>query len=177
MERTLGYLLGAACGIAIGVIAVILITKWTHKDKKIKCSFDERQELAIGRGAKYGFYTLMIYNFLYGAIDTVVTKKFVDNALALFVGILIAAIVYISYCIWEEAYFSLNENPQKVMIAFVIIAIINLALFGMNAAGGNLIKDGMIQYGVANLLCGLLFVVIFVELWAKSHFKKREEES
>lgn len=177
MEYKMGYVLGVMCGVLICVIICMFIFKWTHKDKAFKCKFDERQELAIGRGAKYALYTLMSYNVLYAVIDEGIEQKFISNSLALITGLIIAAAVYVGYCIWKEAYFALNENPKRVMIAFAMIAIVNFMSFAMNTTHGNLVKDGVIQLTASNLLCGILFALIFIELILKSISKKREEHA
>ena len=47
--------LGMVTGLVLGLILFIIILKVTKKDGKIKCQYDERQELARGKGFKYGY--------------------------------------------------------------------------------------------------------------------------
>ena len=103
-------MLAMLCGVACGLILVAIILKITKtkKDNGIKCKYDERQIIARGHGFKLGFFTLVIYDFIYGMLGIFSTKQLFDPLLAMTIGIMIAAAVHITYCIWKEAYFSLN---------------------------------------------------------------------
>lgn len=43
-------------------------------------------------------------------------------------GIVLGLVVYVSYAVLNEGYFSLNENPRRVVILFAIIAAGNLLI-------------------------------------------------
>ena len=40
-----GHVIGVSAGVAIGVLLVIAILKFSKKDGSLKCKYDERQEL------------------------------------------------------------------------------------------------------------------------------------
>ena len=172
MERTIGIL----CGIAVGFLVSVLLLKWTKKDNSSKCKFDERQELVRGRGFKYGFISLIIGNFLYAVIDLVFEKKVIDTLAGMTICVIIAVLVHASYCIWNEGYFAMNENPQKVLVMFSGIAVLNFVIFLINALHRNIIIDGVVTFGIANFFCGIMCLVIFAVLFIKWKRDNREEE-
>lgn len=172
----IGYMLGVLCGVFLGGILIIAILRLTKKDGSIKCKYDERQQAVRGRGFKYGFFTLMFYDLIYAWSDDILGRRYFDNSVGMVVGIFLGVLVYVGYCIWHEGYFSLNENPKKVLIAFAVIAIMNFIIFAVNLIHGNVIKNGILTFNCINLFCGIMFLIIFGELFIKALCNKRETE-
>lgn len=168
---------GVVCGIIVGIILVVILLKITKTNGKIKCEFDERQEMIRGRGFKYGFYTLLIYDAVYGVVDLTVEKPYADNLLMLVIGIAISVVVYAGYAIWHESYFALNESPRKFLIAFAAVAVINLAIAGINAKRGILIQEGQLTWYGTNLVAGIMFLAIMLVLGVKLLVVKKEADS
>ena len=160
-------LMGTIIGLVVGVFIVIIILKLTKKDGKLKCEYDERQDAVRGKGYRLSFSVLAIYNFLYGFYGILIEKPFLDPFVAMMFGICLSVAVHVSYCIWHDAYFSLNENPKKVLFAFAAIAIFNLLIGAIGIREGNMIRDGVITFRSVNLICGMMFIVIFIALLAK----------
>lgn len=167
--------LGILCGLLIGGIVVVIILKLTKEDGSVKCKYDERQQLVRGRGFKYGFFVLLIYNFLYGMADLAAERRYLDSGAAMTLGICVGVLVYAVYCIWNDGYFSLNENPRKVLIAFVFIGVFNLLLGLRQIKAGELIVNGMLTFRCTNLLCGAMFLVLFLVIFVKWICNKREK--
>lgn len=170
-EHTAGYLVGVGIGVAIGLIVVAVILKVTRNDGGIRCKFDERQAIIRGKGYQYGFISLVICNILYALLSATDLKLPVDLDMAVFLGIFISIVVMISYLIWHDAYFALNERRPRVMIAFMLIAALNLWLGVKSILEGRAVRDGVLTGGSLNLFCGILFIIIFVVLLAK-HIKE-----
>lgn len=170
------YLLGILCGAAVGVILVVLILKWTKKDGSSKCKFDERQQLVRGRGFKYAFFSLVICNAVYAAVDAGMEEKLIDAPVGVSAGVVISAVVYACYCIWNEGYFALNENPKRVLAAFVLIALLNFGVFAGNVMKNGMLEDGVLNVSCMNLLCGVMFLVVFAVMLAKWIQNKREAD-
>jgi len=171
-------MLAMLCGVACGLILVAIILKITKtkKDNGIKCKYDERQIIARGHGFKLGFFTLVIYDFIYGMLGIFSTKQLFDPLLAMTIGIMIAAAVHITYCIWKEAYFSLNEEPKRVLIAFLLIALANILIGIVNISNGEIFTNGVLNFRIVNLLCGFFFFEIFIALGIKKLVNKKEKE-
>lgn len=170
------YLLGIVCGVAIGLILIMFLLKWTKKDGSSRCKFDERQQLVRGRGFKYAFFSLVICNAVYAAADTVMEDKLMDVPMGICSCVVISVGVYACYCIWNEGYFALNESPKRVLVAFILIALLNFAVFARSVIRNGIFENGVLSTGCMNLLCGVLFLVIFAVLLLKQMQNRREAE-
>lgn len=170
------YAAGLAAGVLVGILFIFIFLKVTKTDGKMKCKYDERQNTARGNGFKYGFFTLLICNLLQAfAFDGKMSLP-VDQSVILLISVVLGILVYVSYCIWNDAYFSLNENRRKVLVGFVVIGVFNLLIGISNLHSGKAFTDGVLNFRSINLFCGLLFLVIFAVLLAKHLTKKQEEE-
>jgi hypothetical protein len=156
------FLLGALFGL---LLVFILLSK-----KK----YDERQALIRGKAYMISFFIMIAYYTIYG-FSTILQDK-LDTSTAMFIGVLIAAAIHFSYCIWKDAYFSLNEDKKKMMIAFVSISIFNLVIGLGNLFHGEIIVDGVITYHILNLLCAILFLYLFIVLLVKKLTMDRQSE-
>lgn len=169
--------LGFFVGIVAGCILIAIILKITKTDGSIKCNYDERQQLVRGKGFKYGFFTLIICNFLALGLSSFTKKQYIESEVFMIISILIGVFVYAVYCIWNDAYFSLNESPKKVLIAFALIALLNIGLGYRNYLRGILFQNGVLTIHCTNLFCGVLFLLIFLVLAIKHIYQKAEHLS
>lgn len=167
------WYLGLVVGVLVGVAVVVFVFKTSRTDG-LKCKYDERQAIVRGNGFKYGFATLALYNAAYGLCAGAWKKPFMDTLTAMVLGICIAAAVYIVYCIWNDAYFSLNENPKRVLLGFALIALLNYMIAGMNFYHNEMVEDGVLTYRSCNLICAVLFTVIFAALFIKKIIRGAE---
>ncbi len=175
-EQDMAYKAGILVGIIVGIIIFCVLIKFMRNDGSMKADYDERQELIRGRGYKLGFFTLMLLE-----VAVILLKEFygelpLDNSMEQFIVICIAVMVFVSYTIWNEGYFAINENPKKTMIAFVGVLLFNLFPTINAFSSGIAIEDGKLTFHAANLVCVILFFVVFVVLLIKTIVDKREEE-
>ena len=166
-EHKLGMLAGMAAGLLVGLIVAAIIMKLTKINGRMKCEYDERQSVIRGKGYKYGFFAFMICNFLHGMSYAAEITLPLDPAAFAVLSIIIALAVQISYCIWNDAYFSLNENKTRVLIVFAVIGIVNLVLGIFGLCEGRAIENGVLNFRCTNLFCGVLFLYIFCVLFLK----------
>ena len=103
-------------------------------------------------------------------------KPFMDVSTAMISCMLIGIIVYASYCIWHEGYFSINENPRRLVVIFVVVTVLNLLVFFMNALHGEVIVDGVVTFRVINLLVAIMSFIVLVVLLLKNLVDKREDD-
>ncbi len=172
-----GYMLaGIITGVVLGLVVAAVLMRLTKKDKKEKFTYDERQKALRGVGYKYAFFTLVIYNVAYGILDMTLAVKWAETFTAMMIGVLLAVLVHVVYSIWHECYFSLNEEPKKVLILFGVIAVVNAIIAIMQGLNGELIVNGMLSNSCANLIVAIMFGAILIVLAAKSQQKKREAE-
>ena len=93
-----------------------------------------------------------------------------------FVSVIVALgiLVYAGYSIFHEAYLGLNETPGRVIISFIIIALINLAGGITQYAKGNVLEDEKVGIMSVNLTCGVLMLLIVFMILIKKCMDKRE---
>lgn len=166
-------------GFLTGVVVVLMV--WAvcllmSKAEKKSCSYDERQLLMRGKGFQYGFFTLMIYNMVYGAAYMDEMPSWCDNMTGNFIGIALALLVFGTYCIWNDAYVSLNQNPKRVYILSSICAIVNLLVGIFNICDEEMIVDGRITFHSVNILLAVVFAVFIVVFGLKNYRDSRETE-
>ena len=169
------YILGFIVGVAL-VAVVCLILGFVFKKKRCNSeNYDERQNLVRGKAYKIGFFTLLIYNGIYMMIAALWPNFFMEAPAAAFLGIVIAVAVFGSYCIWHDAYLGLSENPKQIFILFGVIMALNFVCGIHHITEGDVIVNGVLTFNSLNLLCGVLFLILFVVFGLKA-LKNRMEE-
>ena len=70
----------------------------------------------------------------------------------------------------------LSANFVNIALVAVLAGGINFAVAVMAIIKGNMIEDGMLQTPFVNLICGLMFVVVGVEMLLKKRVDAAAEE-
>lgn len=170
----MAYKLGVLTGILLGIVLIYFILRYTKTDRTVKCKYDERQKQIRANGFTYGFYTCMICNAVFAVAPLMEIHLPADLSVQMFLSILFAAAVQVCYCIWKGAYFSLNEDRKKVLVAFAFIALVNLLLGIFSFYSGKAFTEGRLNLRSLNLFCGLLFLLIFAVLFFRKMTKGEE---
>lgn len=165
-----------ALGIFIGVCVGVFLLAVCNRNGRIKTEYDERQQVIRGVGYKYAAYAtwglLGVYLFL-----EVFDVLPMENACAIFIIIMIGLLVQISYSIWKDAYWGNNNNVKKYIILFVVITAINGASAFVRYRSGEMIVDGKLAFsGSINLICTVMFLLIGLQLIAKTFIAGDAEE-
>lgn len=162
--------------ITIPLAIVILCLTVSKKTDSSKSEYDERQLIARGEAAKYSLLTLGIYNALWLMAQISEINIPVINETVIGIGLSLAVLVHVTYSIWKDAYFALNENRKVLMIVFAIIAGINILILISYIVHGTLINNGKLGIGGLTIATCVMFVWIFSMLVAKSIKDKKEAE-
>lgn len=172
MER----LSGVITGVVVGLLLVAVILKVTKKDGRIKCKYDERQELIRGKGFKLGFFTMLIYNGCFALYNLAIEKPVLDPFAGSFLGMVFGVAVFATYCVWNDAYFSLNTNRKKLSWCFGLIAVLNIAAGVSNLWYNKAVmeEDAYIAISGVSILCGILFLLLFILMFVKSCVDKEK---
>ncbi len=180
MEKDAPLTVGMVLGLLLGLMLVVLLLTVTKKGEDTRCKFDERQELLRGRGFKYGFFAMLISLFvlyILGGMD-MISPWLAENQLG--VILVVGMVVCICYCIWNDAYFALNENRTMLVVVFIAAGLINLGLgIGgiVKSISANAAEHIVSQpFSSMNLLVGIMFVIIAVALLAKKVLKDGKDE-
>ena len=153
--------IGIAVAMTVGLAAGLLVVALLFRKKVLDCTFDERQERARGVAFKYGFFTLMISIYAYGASELAVGRwcdAMTGSCLCVAAGLLVFAVT----CILKDAYLSLRERPRRIMTLFVLLTVFNLGVGTEQAVKGKLVEDGVLTFRVTNLVAGALTLVILL---------------
>ena len=170
------YTIGMITGILAAALIMALFAKRINKIRRGPCKYDERQELVRGRGFKYGFFTLMAYNLVLGTAYMDAAPEWCDMLMQNIIGVVLAVSVFGVYCIWNDAYMSINESPSFVYFFFWGIGGLNLFSGVMNLVHGSIVEDGRLTFRGSNLMLGAIFVLFGIVFWMRNHSRNHDEE-
>lgn len=167
-----GKLFGAVCGAFVGLLLILFM----KKDGRLRCKYDERQELIRGRGFKYAFYMLLgclVIDVLFGEMLDRVMERSVAGMLYVCIGVIVISV----HGILNDGYFSLNENPKRAVAIFFGLFLINLAGSLFYIHSGLLVENGRLTDRALNLICAVTLLVIILAIFWKNACRKRQEEA
>ena len=174
MNLSLRYNFGLLTGVLVGALVGLGMIALLFRLKVMDLTFDERQERARGQAYKYGFWTMITCLLLYGFSDMVL-GRWCDVIAGVMLCVAAAMVMFASVCIVKDAYLSLKEKPRKVMTLLTVITILNLAIGFMNWKNGRVVQDGILTFGAANGICGIMVLVILAVYVVNHLLAKRED--
>ena len=166
-----GKLVGALCGAFVGVLLILFM----NKDRRFKCRYDERQELIRGKSFKYAFYALiacLVTDIMFGELLDQVMARDAVGMLYLCIGVIVLSV----HGILNDGYFSLNDNPKRVVTVFLTLFLMNFAGTLFYIFNGLLVKNGKLTDRVINLMCAVTLLIIVLVMLVKTAGKKQQEE-
>ena len=129
-------------------------------DKFKEAKYDERQTAVRGRAFKYAYGTLLVALLFYAASDDIWNWCVPLTGCAAAIAVSIVPYVWVS--IMNEAYWCANTKRIGQYVTFALLGLMNLGLALSSWLRGDLIVDGVLQIGGANLVLGSVFIYIFV---------------
>jgi len=145
-------------------VCILLLIALSEERRLQRPQYDERQELERGRGFRYGFFTMLIFNGGVLCFDWTGVipgrNQMILYASGLFAGLL----VYAVYCIWNESYFALNQRTNAVIAFFTVIGLFNLVIAITAIVRGTMIENGRFTESFLNLECAVIFLVLMVTM-------------
>lgn len=170
-SRLVGCIVGFLGGLGIAIILLVFVKKkGEYKDK-----FDERQILVRGRAFKYGMITALIYFAILGILTEGKLLNYFKPSGLIMVGVLLSIGVCAGYAIWNDGYFSLSTNKNRLIVSFGIITVFMASTSVLSILSGMIIDDGKISFLVTNIFGTIMFIVIFVILIIKAVIDSRED--
>ena len=129
-------------------------------DKFKEAKYDERQTAVRGRAFKYAYGTLLVALLFYAASDDIWNWCVPLTGCA--AAIAVSLVPYVCVSIMNEAYWWANTKRIGQYVTFALLGLMNLGLALSSWLRGDLIVDGVLQIGGANLVLGSVFIYIFV---------------
>ena len=169
-----GTAAGLVAGIVVGLIVVFFALRKLNDDGKAKTKYDERQKAVRGMAYTYGFWTILAVNALMLVISTTTFDIAVLGPCVYFLPIFAGIVVQVSYSIFNDGYVGLNTNMKKYTIFMIIVTVFNIGVALLAFINGKMFTNGRLQGPFLNLLCGLLFFVVAVDLLIKQAIDRRE---
>ena len=114
--------------------------------------------------------TYVIMDFCLKVDGVPIFEQFMEPSLALFIGIILSVIVNVVYCIWNDAYYGMQESTKKITIMFTVVFALNV--LSTIVYRENLVKDGKMTFHMANPICAGLVALVVLVTFLK---KKRDE--
>ncbi len=170
------YVAGFCVGLFL-VLFVFLIIRVFNKNKT-KTEYDERQILARNSAYKTSFFTLIGYMALIALLDSF-DFKWAEFDIQIFLGIFLSVGVFVTICIFKDAYFSYNEKSMKSFLSVcLVLGLMNILAFVMNVVidGETIFTDGLLNDNSTNLFVGILFIILLIMSIIKKMISKRTVE-
>jgi len=172
-----GYYVAGFCVGLFLVLFVFLIIRILNNNKT-KTEYDERQILARNSAYKASYFTLMSYMALIALLDSF-DFKWAEFDTQMLLGILISVTVFVTICIFKDAYFGYNEKSIKAFLPLaIVLGFMNVLAFVMNVVVGDevLFENGLLTHNSTNLFIGILFIILFIVIIIKNVISKRTVE-
>lgn len=171
----IGKMVGVICGILLGLLICFVSFRFLNKNRKTKTEYDERQKAIRGIGYQLGFWTMAI---LLAVLMIVASGNIVIpvSPMVLYFSIIFMGIaVMVVYCIWNEAYFGMNNISSRWYFFMLFFAIINFVFVFVAIRKGQMIVDGVLESPFINFLGGMIFLVVFLTTVIKKMVDKKQE--
>lgn len=169
------YYAGIICGIAAVAIVGFIIGFALKKKQRAPAEYDERQEAVRGKGFKYGYVALVAYLAVYGLLDAL-GIYWCHTGAGLFFGFLISVTVFLVYCIYKDAYFTVSDKPGFYVILLAVLAAANLVCGFVVPGLKGLEKDPLLGIEDINFMVAGFIFIIFINVLVKLRMDKRADE-
>lgn len=166
---------GVIFGFIVGIILVYILRLVINTGESSKSEYDERQILVRATGFKYGFVALALFNILIGMLYVIEMDIPVEIGILLISGVILSIMVSVTYCIFREGYFAMNEDRKRVVIAFSVILVFNTISIIINAKSGTIVNNGKLAVGSLNIVGAIAMVYVLIIIAIKAFVDKKED--
>ena len=142
------------------------------RDKKKKM-YDERQLYEQARACKYSYISLIVCLMIYGLLEAGFDIIWCEPMFGICLGIGLSLCVFLSYCVFQDAYFALGEKKLAVLLSPNIIAIPQLIMGLESIAEGSMMENGIITNNGLHFIFAGLILFLDVLVWVRKSMDKR----
>ena len=175
-EHSMSYAMGVGFGIFIAVAILILFKKLSLMKKP---EYDERQLYEQGRANtiayRFSLAGMGLILFLYGFKDDIPNELI---PLAILLVVVLSVMVFATYCIFHDAYFTTQEMKpsKKLTLLWILIIVLNLVTLVLNLQDGGFYHDGRANVAaISSLVIIMLFGTIFLATFIHSYSAGRND--
>lgn len=170
-EHSMSYAMGVGFGIFIAVAILILFKKLSLMKKP---EYDERQLYEQGRANtiayRFSLAGMGLILFLYGFKDDIPNEVI---PLAILLVVVLSVMVFATYCIFHDAYFTTEEMKpnKKLTLLWILIIVLNLVTLVLNLQDGGFYHDGRANVAAISslviiMLIGTIFLATFIHSYS-----------
>ena len=167
------YVNGVIVGLLIVFFIAILLVIAKRKSGALYEKYDERQILVRGKGYKISFMTTIVFLLLYGGVFYGISKDVIAPQFIIFLIAFIGILVYTVYCIFNDAYIQIGQNPRK-WICLVAFVIIGNAYCALRTSDRGLTDNGLATSFMLNGMIAIVFTLILIAMLIKFIVDKKE---
>ena len=136
--------------------------------------YDERQTAVRGRAFKWAYGTLLVTLVICSVTDEI--WNWCVPLTCCTIAITASLYPFLWVCVFGEAYWWADVSRTGQYVTMTLLGLMNLGLALADAARGDLIVDGELQMGGANLALGSAFIYLFVIAMVQRRRLSREGE-
>ncbi|MBO4506428.1 MAG: hypothetical protein J5728_08395 [Lachnospiraceae bacterium] len=164
-----------ACGAVLGFLLVLLIVTISRNENAAAKKYDERQIAEQGKAYKYGFFTMFAFLFITMILGDVLAQ-YAEMGLVIFIDVMIASCVMVTYSIMHDAYFRMDESRRFFIIFFAFMAVFNIGIGIVHIIRDEIFENGVLDMtSNMNLICGIFILYVMIVLLIKK-LRDREED-
>ncbi|MBE5825531.1 MAG: hypothetical protein E7307_02730 [Butyrivibrio sp.] len=168
---------GFVFGLMFAAVLCVILFKFANSNRKIMSEYDERQEVIRNKGYKYSFYTVLALEAAM-IVVSVSEMTFPIATYLIHLGIvLIGCLVLCIYCIWNDAYWGLNNNRKRYTAIITIAIVLNIIPIIRAISTGELSGEGFDSLPVMNIMVIVWMAIIGATAIIKKLVKTDGEEA
>ncbi len=177
MTRSISYVVGFFTGL-LSVLLIAFLVYWAIKKKtgKNTWEYDERQELARGKGFKAAYFVLLGYLIAYGLFDVGTGIVWCDTFTGIMIGICLSILVFAIICIWKDAYISFRQKPKFYILLFSLLSLLNIGIGLLRGRMEGFVQNGILTMQITNLIVGCILLVVLAVYLCKLAKDKAAED-
>lgn len=167
--------IGMLIGIIVGVIICAIIFITANTNGKMKTEYDERQKEIRGKGFMISFFTVLVLLGIMVVLEVAEIKLPAQQSVIYMTIIILSVATNAVYNIINDGYWGLNNSKRKYEIYFIIISLVNFLVPFSGGLGKLYTTEEGFTLPCINLLCGILFIILFAVILAKDIISRAEE--
>lgn len=154
-----------------GTIIYIGIPKEQRASNKKK--HDERQRIEQGRACKYAYIMLICYLLCDIFLKKIFGVVWCDHTFGVLLGISFSLSVFLAYCVFQDAYFSINDSKAGTMISVNSIGLLQLSMGIDHIVDGDIVQNGIITDNAINILFFAVILLFDVFVFIRKRLDKQ----
>lgn len=142
---------------------------------KTKRKYDERQMYEQGRGYFFGFWALIIYLAFIVLFEMGFEKELLSSASKCYLGIILGITVYVSYCIFKDAYFPLGGSAPTILVTnFTAFALLVVGIIGFDEAS---FDEASFDERFVLVACLAMMAIIDISIFTHHRIEKKRTKN